>query len=45
MDEKLKEKIIKLITLKYKAKAENGLLGENVKELRALKKELRNLSK
>lgn len=43
MDEKLKEKIIKLITLKYKAV--NGLLGENVKELRALKKELRNLSK
>lgn len=43
MDEKLKEKIRKLIALRYQAV--NKLLGENVKELRALKKELRNLSK
>ena len=43
MDEKLKEKVIKLLALRYQAV--NKLLGENLKELRALKRELRGISK
>ena len=39
MDEKVKEKIIKLLALRYQAKSK--LLGENVKELRAIKRELK----
>jgi len=39
MDEKIKEKIIKLLALRYQAKSK--LLGENVKELKAIKRELR----
>jgi ribosomal protein L29 len=39
MDEKMKEKLIKLLALRYQAKSK--LLGENVRELRAIKRELR----